>query len=142
MKCAGDPLTVRGRVLRPAHVTREEVRAQPGVLFVFGDNMRRRGLGGQARGMRGENNAVGVPTKWRPDREPEAYFTDADWHNTMVRRAIFGAFGRMRTHLYAGGDVAIPADGLGTGLAELPRRAPIIHRAISELIARLSEDKK
>ncbi len=55
------------KVIRQRIITRAEVRANPDRYYVFGDNMTGTGYGGQAAQMRGEVNAVGVPTKWRPD---------------------------------------------------------------------------
>ncbi len=43
--------------------TRAYIRAHPDWLFVFGDNMMRRGFGGQAAEARGEPNAIGIATK-------------------------------------------------------------------------------
>ena len=100
-----------------------------------------RGMGGQAAAMRGEINTVGVPTKWRPDRDDAAYFSDDDWSDGNVRHALFGAFAAIERALSEGRDVAIPADGLGTGLAELPQRAPKIHAYIEGRIARLQESR-
>ena len=58
-----------GRLLRWKWITREELQRHPELIFVFGDNMLRKGFGGQAKEMRGEPNAVGVPVKWRPSRD-------------------------------------------------------------------------
>lgn len=127
----------RGLVIRAVRVTREQVRAARDTLFVFGDNMARAGFGGQAAAMGGEPNSVGVPTKWRPARDPAAYFADTDWQNEEVRQAVLGAFERIERALASGRDVVIPADGLGTGLADLPRRAPVIHACISRMIEEL-----
>lgn len=127
----------RGHVIRLQRVTRDLVRSDRNTLYVFGDNMAGRGLGGQAAEMRGEPNAIGVPTKWAPERRESAYFTDADCTNRDVWHAIHGAFEQMRAALAEGRDVVIPADGLGTGLAELPRRAPKIHAQIEAAIAAL-----
>lgn len=131
--------TTRGRVIRARWITREMVRADRETLFVFGDNMAGRGLGGQAAAMRGEPNAVGVPTKWAPERQAGAYFTDVDRLNRDVWHAINGAFVKMRDALSMGCNVIIPADGLGTGLAELPTRAPKLHAMIEAAIAALQE---
>lgn len=115
--------------------TRDMARAAPNVLFVFGDNMRREGYGGQARELRGEPNAVGIPTKWKPRRVPDAYFTDKDL--STVKEAIDVAFDRLERHLREGGDVVWPVDGVGSGLAMLPERAPAIDRYIQGRLARL-----
>lgn len=128
-----------GRLLRPKHVTRAEVQANSGTLYVFGDNVARRGLGGQAAAMRGELNAVGVPTKWWPGMAASAFFTDATRDDELVMSDIAMAFGRLEAAIKNGRDIAIPADGLGTGLAELPARAPLIHAYIEERIAYLAK---
>lgn len=133
--------TARGRVERMARIYRSTLRSRPDDLFVFGDNMEGRGLGGQAREMRGEPNAVGIPTKWAPERRASAYFSDDDRTNRDVWHAIHGAFDRLRSALDAGRNVVIPADGLGTGLAELPVRAPKLHAMIETAIAELETNR-
>lgn len=130
-------MTTRGRVLRPAWITRATVQGDRNTVFVFGDNMEGRGLGGQAKEMRGEPNVIGVPTKWAPERRASAYFSDNDRLNRNVWHAIHQAFERMRAALDEGRNVAIPADGLGVGLAELPIRAPKLHAMIEAAIAEL-----
>ena len=129
----------RGRVIRLQHITREMIRSDRNTLFVFGDNMEGRGLGGQAAAMRGEPNSVGVPTKWAPERKAAAYFTDDDRMNRDVWHAIHEAFSRMRVALNSGRNVVIPSDGLGTGLAELPKRAPKLHSMIEAAIDGLDD---
>ena len=118
-----------------ARITRQYVRENREKRFVFGDNMFGRGLGGQAGAMRGEPNSIGVPTKWSPEHKPGAYFTDDDWLNANVRHALFQAFESIEAALSAGHDVIIPEDGIGTGLAELPQRAPAIASYIDGRLA-------
>jgi len=132
--------THRGRLIRSTWITRLAVREDRDTIFVYGDNMEGRGLGGQAREMRGEPNTIGVPTKWAPERRASAYFTDDDSLNRDVRHAIWEAFDRMRAALDAGRNVVIPADGIGTGLAELPTRAPKLHAMIEAAIAELEKN--
>ena len=119
-----------GSLIRVAHVTRAMLRARPDTPFVFGDNMQRRGYGGQAAAMRGEPNAVGIPTKWAPSTAPAAFFADSDWDRRDVRDAIDSAFIQLADALRAGRSVAIPADGLAT-------HAPRIAAAIAARIVRL-----
>lgn len=130
-------MAARGQVLRVKEITREQVRSTPNTMFVFGDNMARQGMGGQAAAMRGEPNSIGVPTKWRPSNGPDSFFKDEDWLNTSVRVAVIGAFSIMETHLIKGQNVVIPIDGLGTGLADLPRKAPIIFHYIQRRLSDL-----
>ena len=64
-------------VVKQKWITRDDLKRNPEHLFAFGDNMARRGLGGQAKEMRGEPNAVGVPTKWEPTMYPSGFFSEA-----------------------------------------------------------------
>lgn len=118
-----------------SRITRKMLRAEPDTLFVFGDNFLRRGLGGQARAMRGEPNAVGIATKRKPTMKANAFFTDADsmaWarHSDTALRRLF---------LHPG-LIVWPTAGIGTGLAELEKRAPMIAKAISRLQFALAKE--
>jgi hypothetical protein len=110
------------------HITRQMLRDEPEKLFVFGDNMIARGFGGQAKEMRGEPNAVGIPTKQYPDRGPAAYFKNEDL--SRVRPKIDAAFLKLAFHALRGGKIVWPSAGIGTGLAELEKRAPKIWQLI------------
>jgi hypothetical protein len=118
-------------------ITRRMLRAHPDWLFVFGDNLAQQGFGGQAKEMRGERNAIGLPTKRRPGRDPEAYFTDADL--SEVQAAAAPALQHLTAHINAGGTVVLPAAGIGTGLADLPRRAPALSVWYDEVLLGLSQ---
>ena len=103
--------------------TREQIRAQREKLFVFGDNLARRGLGGQAKAARGEPNAAGVVTKRAPTNGPDEFFTNADLD--MLKDVWKKDFFFISNALEAGRVVVWPADGIGTGLARLPETAPL-----------------
>ena len=120
-------------------INRTDVQSHPDVLFVFGDNMASRGYGGQARAMRGEPNAVGIPTKWTPDRTPGAYFTNVVLYDRHVLARIEQAFARLEAHAAEGGLIIVPADGVGTGRAQLPALAPTLYRAITARIKALGD---
>lgn len=109
------------------HITRQMLRDELDTLFVFGDNMERRGLGGQAAEMRGEPNAVGIPTKRRPSMDDGAFLNDKDcheWFNECV-----GAMSRLVAH-NPNGTIVWPSAGIGTGLAQLESRAPLIWQTL------------
>ncbi|TFZ54475.1 hypothetical protein E4V01_25170 [Methylorubrum sp. Q1] len=103
-----------GGVRYEGRITRPMLQAERGTLFVFGDNLQRRGRGGQAAEMRGEPNAVGIPTKRAPSMDDSAFFTDADFDD--FRDAAAPAFALLRAHAEGGGAIVWPADGVGTGL--------------------------
>lgn len=104
-------------------ITREMLRAEPKTGFVFGDNMLRIGLGGQAKAMRGEPNAIGVATLYAPGEFYRANDPDA-------LEAVTADLRKVAMALAAGRQIVAPSDGLGTGLARLPEHAPALHRLI------------
>lgn len=101
-------------------ILRADLRANPEVRYLFGDNCDRAGRGGQAAEMRGEPNAIGVRTKRHPNMQSTAFFKDSD--EIEVRSFWNEDLAPVRLHHQAGGIVVIPLDGLGTGLARLPYR--------------------
>ncbi|MBK7934535.1 MAG: hypothetical protein IPK01_13845 [Acidobacteria bacterium] len=102
-------------------ISREFVRANRDRIFLFGDNLAGKGFGGQAAAMRGEPNCVGIPTKKFPSSRDDAFFTDAEFeqNKAAVDRAFDGLFHKMSK---AEQTIVIPADGLGTGRAQLTVR--------------------
>lgn len=116
-----------GRLSFRKWITREMLRAEPETRFVFGDNLDRVGLGGQAGAMRGEPNAIGVATKRHPGMSPGDFFEDDRpvdlWAVDQDIDLVIRAF-------HEGHVIVLPLDGLGTGLSELPTRAPKLHRHI------------
>ena len=61
-------------------IYRADLQNNPDVLYVFGDNLVRKGRGGQAKEMRGHPNAVGVATKNTPGHgERHHYFSDGNF---------------------------------------------------------------
>lgn len=111
-------------------ISRDQLRAEPTTLFVFGDNAVRQGLGGQAAHMRNEPNAVGVVTKWRPSMAPDAFFTDEDY--LEASHLIIQDLTPVYHHLLDGGNVVWPQDGIGTGLSQMPQRAPLIWELLEQ----------
>lgn len=111
-------------------ITRNDLRMKPDWLFVFGDNLQRRGFGGQAREMRGEPNAVGIPTKRSPSMSEKAFFSDADY--AKVEPFVSEAFERIEEHLAVNGVVVLPTKGVGTGRAMLDFHAPRIDAMIRD----------
>lgn len=122
------------------HINRDYVRKNPHKVFLFGDNLIRTGWGGQAKEMRGEPNAVGIPTKKKPDMTEDSFFTDNElWENKKAIDNAFMDIFIVKHDIEKSGKkpvVVIPKAGLGTGLAELPTRAP---QTYQYLLTRLKE---
>lgn len=109
-------------------IKREMLQKEQFSLFVFGDNMLHQGLGGQAREMRGEPNAVGIPTKWIPSMQAHAFFKDQDLFPWLEE--AMSAFQRLTRKSRLGTKIIWPADGIGTGRARLEQSAPAIWNVI------------
>jgi len=113
-------------------ITREMVQAEPDARFVFGDNLARVGLGGQAGAVRGEPNAIGVATKRAPGMADGDFFTDT----ADCRDAVLADLRAVRKAIDEDLIVYVPADGLGTGLSELPTRAPKLAQLLVDTFRR------
>ena len=126
---------MKHKVERRQFITREYVRANRDKLLLFGDKLERRGFGGQAAAMRGEPNAIGIPTKKSPSYRDDAFFSDDEFEQNKA--SIDAAFAEiMRAITDSIRVIVIPSDGLGTGRAQLERRAP---RTFAHLQKRLTE---
>jgi hypothetical protein len=128
-----------GRIYLRQFIYRSDLILNPNVLFVFGDNMLHKGLGGQAREMRGQPNAIGIPTKQSPGTATHDYFINSDLQNARIRGEINSAFKKLRQQLLDNKDIVFPKSGIGTGLSQLETRAPEILRYIELHIRYLYE---
>lgn len=124
-------MTKTGTVIVLDRYTRALIKANPNVLFVFGDNLERVGYGGQAAEARGCLNSVGIPTKISPSQY--IFDIDVDENADRFKIPILQAFVTLHQHLQKGGVVVWPKDGVGTGLARLDITAPRLFKAIEGL---------
>lgn len=118
-------------------IERADLRAHPDVLYVFGDNEARRGMGGQARECRGEPNAVGVATKCAPNMGEQAMWSDSDFERCAA--LIDADMAPLFEHAAGGGTVVFPSAGIGTGLSQLPERAPRLMNHIRQRVRELQQ---
>lgn len=115
--------------------TRKQIKENPSVYYIFGDNYYREGMGGQAGEAREEPNAIGVRTKMDPAYSPKSFLTDKDFIFNI--RAICDDLNYAAWVLHRGGIVVWPEDGIGTGLADLKTHAPQTLKFIDNLIESL-----
>lgn len=110
---------MRYTIVKEKFITRDFVRSHPDWIFLFGDNVARVGMAGQAKEMRGEPNSVGIPTKYAPHMFPNAFMTDnrLDFNIERINEAFSLLPPPPKT-------ICIPVDGIGTGLAKLQEKAP------------------
>lgn len=100
--------------------SRELIKEHHDTIFVFGDNLFRIGLGGQAAAARYEPNSLGIVTKV----DPEVCYYENDLERWIEHSN--NDFRLLREFVMADKDVVLPVDGIGTGLADLKNKAPAI----------------
>ena len=115
-------------------IKRAELKNNRDVVYLFGDNLVEKGYGGQAREMRGEPNAYGIPTKKYPSMNRDAFFTDGEYD--MNCRRIDKAIAKIPL----GKKIIVPQ--IGVGLAKLPEKAPKTYKYLKEAISQLLERNK
>lgn len=103
--------------------TKEDIQANPDKIYVFGDNEQRQGTGGQAKACRGEPNIIGIRTKRYPGTNANAYWTDETFIEN--KKMVDEDFRKVQLAILMGNTVVFPADGFGTGLANLKENAPL-----------------
>ncbi len=129
-----------GKIVLRKEITRTQVQGNPYRYFVFGDNEARTGFGGQARAMRGEPNAIGIRTKRYPGRNPEDYWTDENYARNC--KMIDEDLAKVYEVISEGDWVVFPADGIGTGRAELETRAPRTYEYLQRRLKTIIESYK
>lgn len=115
-------------LIRIDWVERRILRENSDWFFLFGDNLIRKGYGGQAKECRGEPNAIGIPTKKYPSMTEASFFTDLEFEEN--KRILDEAFAKIPK----GATVVAPT--LGVGLAKLPEKAP---KTYEYLLAKIKE---
>jgi len=104
-------------------------------IFIFGDNEARRGKGGQAKELRGLDNAYGIRTKKRPSLDESAFWSDKTYKTNikMMSEDFLEAF------MAAGedGTLYVPQNGIGTGMAQLKSRAPKTYKWLKTFLDNL-----
>ena len=118
-------------------ITRSYIQAHRSWLFVFGDNLAHRGYGGQAKECRGEPNTLGIPTKYYPSMENNAFFTDDDYQ--VVRSAIDCAITSIDFSDYK---KVVILPHIGERRAQLPTSAPKIWDYVQIVLRKIKRLKR
>lgn len=113
------------------HWTVETTKKYVDYIFIYGDNDIQKGKGGQAI-IRDEPNAFGIPTKKYPNNRIESFYSDDDYEQncTNIKNAIDLIMNQLQTNLWKG--IIYPKDGIGTGLAQLPNKAPKTYKFLQK----------
>jgi hypothetical protein len=113
--------------------TENDAKNNPSVLYIFGDNLKRVGRGGQAAAMRDQPNAIGIATL----HAPGVCFGDKDYN--VVAPTIVKDYLKAFEAIANGAIVVWPADGIGTGFANLQKASPKIWELVELLRGHLFE---
>ena len=119
----------------------EQCNANPNKLYIFGDNASRFGKRGQAQ-IRDCQNSYGIATKMHPSNDTASYFSDSV-KNTVMLSDIDNLVRSISSSGFT--TIVFPKDGLGTGLSELPTRAPKMFAKLLEVLEKhfsLGSDKE
>lgn len=125
--------------------TVDDVRNNRDSLFIFGDNDIHLGNKGQAV-IRGEINTAGIPTKKTPQSNSYAFYSDDDYDTNCanITKAITDIKKKLAIKKYK--FLVLPSNGLGTGLAKLPEKAPktyeFLGKSIRDLVNSVSHTVK
>ena len=113
----------------------ELMEANPHVLFVFGDNLTRKGKGGQAC-VREAENAVGIATKLLPAMTEDSFFESEEQAiDTITYDLAFALEMSKRRNK----PLVFPSTGLGNGLAKLDTMYPEAYEYLNDQITKLVE---
>jgi len=116
------------------HISVEICENNQDKFFVFGDNLLARGKAGQAV-IRDCINAFGIPTKRLPCMDEKCFFSDREDELFNVQQALMFLYGVNQAK-----DLVWPKAGIGTGLAELEKRSPVINKILNLSIAVMFDD--
>ena len=107
----------------------------PNKLFIYGDNTLRCGKAGQAQ-IRDRENSVGIATKFHPGMNEEDFFSDLKLNqcvNIMVQdvEKVVSCLTNPQRNFDT---LVFPVNGFGTGLSQLPERAPEVYKNLGTLL--------
>lgn len=119
------PKNTKSTVIQIDKYYRQMVKDNPHCLFIFGDNTERKGFGGQAI-IRGLPNTFGIVTKILPNITEESFMSDDNpEHLELIKKDLEDL---NKLYIEKEYNLVFPTCGLGTGLAQLPKKAPNIYQ--------------
>jgi len=111
----------------------DEVLNNPDKIYVYGDNLRRNGKGGQAQ-IRSCMNTVGIATKREPSNHHDSFFSDEVNEIKTMLNDIEKLYLMHINPAYDHYTLVFPYDGIGTGLAKLPEVSPAAYCLLTSML--------
>lgn len=103
-------------------------RTHPEKIFIYGDNLKGFGKGGQAI-IRDEPNAFGIPTKRYPSWDDWAFFSDKEDEILAVKEALRKLYKNAQNKV-----IVFAEDGVGTGRAKMTEKSPIAYNMMCDIL--------
>lgn len=103
-------------------------RAYPEKVYIFGDNLKAFGKGGQAI-IRDEPNAFGIPTKRYPSWDDWAFFSDKEDELLAVKESLRKLYKTAQDKV-----IVFPEDGIGTGRAKMKEKSPVAYKMMCGIL--------
>ncbi len=107
----------------------EQCMTNPLNLYIFGDNTKRVGKGGQAQ-IRNCSNSFGIATKLAPSMDSNSFFKDDIESLEFVEKDIKQLLQTMKDYK----NVVFPYDQLGSGLSDMPNKCPLLYRRLNRML--------
>lgn len=111
--------------------TINDVNNQKNDVFIYGDNLKRYGKGGQAI-IRDLTNTIGLVTKKEPNNNAGSFFSDNEFDENL--KLIFSDILKIKRKQILGNQLIFSSGGYGTGLSKLPDLAPKTFNVLNELL--------
>ena len=128
---------------------RQEVAENTDKVYLFGDNIK--DATDAANGnphvpvktqavIRGLDNAIGIPTKRNREHYADSYFGNTDGDFNLFKKGVDEAIAKARQAIAEGKQVIIPAEGIGTGAAQLQTKAPRLYEYLQNELNKLEQE--
>ena len=110
--------------------TVEDVLLSPDKIFIFGDNDKRFGKGGQAI-IRDLSNTYGIRTKKHPSNDIDSFYLDTEFEQNCqkIREDVLTI-----RQKFSDKTIVLSSGGYGTGLSRLPQTAPKTFEYLNTLL--------
>lgn len=114
------------------YFNRRDVARDLGRMYVFGDNLSRKGNKGQSV-IRGVPNAIGVATKFYPSMNVSSFFSsDRDLFELI--KVVSNDLAVVNEYLESKATVVWPYANIGVGNAKLPEKNPALYEFICRAV--------
>ena len=123
--------------------TRSDVKKNKSSLYLFGENNRYKGETPSKPGdsgwqnstqavIRGENNTVGIRTVWYTNNRQQMEDAFLKDNMKLIKSDINEVIAKIRNGNYK--NLVLPYYGIGTGVADLPKNAPITYYCLISML--------